>query len=240
MNNNLNQQIKKALVEKGKGTGFLLQNICDSPADTIPSYNDFLMLLSRWVNNDDRKLRGITTGKKYTLEQNQVTNAVIDLIDQLDDNALESIKKALADIERSPYKILTLSKDEDERQKMEELLNQFPELNFKAALSSAPPEGTNTYHLLIFDNLSLGEIDDIRHFSDADREHLELMQEWLVAKEKAAKKKKDQQAVRPGFIIHYGKRCFLVGEYSEYCAAANFPFTLYGLIQQILDYWERS
>ena len=193
------------------------------------------------------------TGELDFVLKNMITKSLLHWIDKLRETDLDALHsknqvsaenetdsqalESKSEISTKPeYRILCLSYNEKDRKKMAGLFAQFPELKVDAQISSALPARLSGYHLLLFDNYSLGKIDHIDDAPDDEaRGHLQLMVKWLYDK-----KKNEDREIRPGFLIHYGKSSEIVNEYSDYCAAANFPFTLYGLIRQIIDFWQDS
>ncbi len=239
-------QIMQVVTEKG-GTDILLEHLCKNLSNNTAQAHELILLKSQLVEIDGYKSLGTVPIDNYLVHKNRIKKALLELVDDLEETMLEKVKRAIDTGAGSPYRILTLSKDETDREKMEALLGQYPEFNSRSKLSSDLPDDISTYHIIIFDNFSFGEIIDKDHYSDAEYGHIDLMEEWLDAKRAANDNDNEQEPAdgkeeKRGLIVHYGKRCYLLEqrELSKHCAAANFPFTLYGLIKQILAFLDRG
>lgn len=229
----MKQEIVRQLKTKARyNTLGLLQFACDNLSPDLFHYNEFQLLSAQWNDNDTNRLCGILKAEEDQRQKNQIRLGLFHLIDQLNDTALR-VLHAFNQFAPPEYKILCLSYNEDDRKKMETLFAQYPELKVDAEVSNDLPKDLTKYPLLLFDNFTMGNISHPDEAPNLAKKQLSLMKEWLEERRLNGVKK-----VYPGFIIHYGKRCYLVEEYSEYCAAANFPFTLYGLIKQIIFFWE--
>lgn len=229
---------KKTAIKKEfafKDVRVLLPPMFESMDAQHPMYDDFILLMSRLVTEEKKQIRGIVDDGSYTLEKNKIKASVLKLVDLLDTNGIDAIYEVIMRSKNPVYRILSLSTNNDEKEKMENLLQRHTKNIVKAALSNQLPDDYNTYDLVVFDNYKLGKVEDIYEFDDEERDHLELMEKWLASNESG-----DSSSAYSGFVIHYGKSCYLVNEYSDYCAAANFPYSLVGMLDQIIQFLDND
>lgn len=229
---------KKGLLDAAiKNPGALLQRLYDSIARNGKRDETIASLLFRWNANQSDNAYGVVAFSDYTLERNRVFKALQDWISNMEEH--EKLQQALS-LSESPlqdaYRILSISRNEEEERKMKEFFSQFPELDVDTCRSGEIPDAT-PFSIIIFDNFGLGPVTSAVHrkLPIEDKTHLSKMARWV-----------DQQSQEelsrlapPGFIVHYGKYCYLLDGYTN-CAAANFPFTLYSLVKQIIGFWEKQ
>lgn len=214
-------------------TGALLQRLYHSNQgeETITS------LLFRWNTNQSDNAYGVVAFSDYTLERNRVFKALQGWINNMHEHEgpLQALNLPELPLQNT-YRILSISRNKEEERKMKELFGQFPEFDVATCRSDEIPD-TTPFSIIIFDNFKLGPVTSATHkkLSTEDKNHLGKMAKWVDQQSQEALSK----LAPPGFIIHYGKYCYLLDGYSN-CAAANFPFTLYGLVKQIIEFWEKQ
>lgn len=223
---------KKALLDAAvKNTGALLQNLFNSNKgdESITS------LLFRWNVIQADNAYGVVAFSDYNIERNRIFKALQDWITGLNEQQQQSLSLPESPLQET-YKILSISRNKEEKQKMQEFFDQFSEFDAKTCLSDQIPD-TTPFSILVFDNFELGTVTspNQKSLSLEDKKHLAQMAKWVNQQSQKA----SSNLAPPGFIVHYGKYCYLLEGYNN-CAAANFPFTLYGLIRQIIDFWQNS
>lgn len=230
---------KKALLDAAiEDPGALLQYLYKEMAIDSESHKTATTLLRRWKANKKDSVSGIISSSEYNIERNRIFEALQEWIRASEGQSL-ALLKAPVSLPKETYKILSISPGKTEEEKMKELFLQTS--GFEWETSSATNIDTLPFDIIIFDNFISGPIKNKAELNKLDtkfkdksyKKNLETMANWLE-KQNA----ENTALLAPtGFIIHYGKYCYLLDGYNN-CAAANFPFTLIDLIKQIISFWD--
>lgn len=230
---------KKALLDAAiEDPGSLLQYLYKETIVDNGSHKTITALLRRWKANNKDNASGIISSSEYNIERNRIFEALQGWIRESEGQSLASLKSP-GSLSKETYKILSISPGKKEEEKMKELFLQTS--GFKWETSSTTNIDTLPFDIIIFDNFISGPIKNKAELKKLDskfknisyRKNLDTMANWLEKQngENAA------YLAPPGFIIHYGKYCYLLDGYNN-CAAANFPFTLIDLVRQIISFWD--
>lgn len=146
----------------------------------------------------------------------RIWKALIELVDRIEDEDV-SISKS--------FKLLVISKDEPDRQYMQQYFDALPiTAHVISTTSYFPP---CNYSLVCFDAHSIGMVRNQGEYdklTEEQKTHLSLLMEYL---EKA-----------PKWLVYYGEQNYLINNFRETTNAANNKFSLYARIKEMMDFME--
>lgn len=191
-------------------------------------YNILILICRNFNEISVQLLSNIEDPSKISLDFNKIAYRLLEIIDQLDDEHIQSYSTIPQNI-LNPILVVTFS--EKTKAEMETFFLPLDTLNVKVRwIQSSEFQWNEKYDLTIWDNRDLpycAKKDDMDKLKERE---LAVVLSRLPLLEKCL-----SEASSPHFI-HFGEPFFLVSENRNRVNAANSFYTLFGRIRETIDY----
>lgn len=192
----------------------------------VTTYADFLLLCRRFNDIADRKMAGTMSEDNYSIEMNQLSNAILHFIGNLSTGDLKDEYNATYTEVSNPVLVVTTTKSR--ALEMETFMKQ---LNFTNSEVTHDLSGVTygKFDLVIFDNRDLPACPN-----EQILENLPVPEKDIMIKRLQSMNKFILETSL--FIIHFGEYFFWVNKHRQRVHAANSRFSLFARTKEMLDF----